>query len=593
MRGRCGCSKVSMSGGNGRPAGPEAADAAASPSTPAALPALALDCSDDAALVFNVRGIVRLCNASARRLWGSRRARAGADAAALIPFLPVADGRVDLQALAGTRRVVPMRSGVASPGRYAFAFVRCELQGEALCVAWVRPAADPWAARKALRLVSLLAEEAGRAVAAIDRYGRIAYADRAFRRRFMDGRASGAAPLLTTLLGVDALPVPVGRAWIHETLRVRDRHGRAAWVSLGVRNASGGRALRLVVLADPGARGGLEALEREALEALAHGTELEAFGTLVCRGVAALLPDTGASLLLADEAGRLRSLASAELPGGWAAAVDGEETGAAGAAWSAAAARAGGMIADLGRSPAGADAAARRLLLDAGLGRCRSEPVVAADGRVVGVFSLHERAASASAVDAWRTYVTETCARLCVPAIDRHRERIHIARLVFRDQLTGLPNRPALREEIRRALAPPAGDGRETAFMVLDLDRFKSVNDRYGHAAGDALLLEVARRLRRQVREGDTVCRLGGDEFAIVLPGCDAKCAGAIAGRIVAALQAPVETASAVLHPAASIGISLHPRDGADEETLIAHADRAMYAAKRAGGARHRFHGDS
>lgn len=590
MRGCRGRSRLPVKGAGGRSPGRGVADAAVPSRTFATLSAAALDGSADAVLVFDARGIVRLCNAAARRFWGARLARAGADAAALIPFLPVADGRIDLDALAGARRVARMRPGEGPPGRHAFAFVRCDLQGEALCAAWVRSLAAPRAAREALRLSSLLAEEAGRAVAVTDRHGRVVYAGRAFRRRFIDGRGSGAAPALRTLLGIEALPVPSGRGWTHETLRVRDRHGAAAWVSLGIRNVGGAEPRRLVVLGDPGERSGLQALEREALQALAHGAELEAFGALVCGGLAALLPGAGVSLLLLDDAGRLRPLASSGLPAGWAAAVEAGRIGDD-AAWSTAAARAQGVIADLGASPAGTDAAARVLLLGAGLGRCRSAPVVASGRHVVGVLSLHERTTSASALDDWRAYAVEACARLCAPAIGRHRERVHLANLVFRDALTGLPNRAALREEIRRALSRPAGEERETAFMVLDLDRFKSVNDRYGHTAGDALLREVAHRLRRQVRGSDMVCRLGGDEFAIVLPGCGAECADAIAGRIVAALRAPVAAGPAVVHVAASIGISLHPRDGADEETLIARADRAMYAAKRAGGARHRFHG--
>jgi diguanylate cyclase (GGDEF)-like protein len=121
--------------------------------------------------------------------------------------------------------------------------------------------------------------------------------------------------------------------------------------------------------------------------------------------------------------------------------------------------------------------------------------------------------------------------------------------------------------------------------MVVDLDRFKLVNDSLGHSAGDELLREVAHRLSAALRKGDTIARMGGDEFVVLAGGvADADEAGRIAAKIIEALRAPLHLRKLEVRTSPSIGISLHPRDGSEPGGLVARADEAMYAAKRRGG---------
>jgi diguanylate cyclase (GGDEF)-like protein/PAS domain S-box-containing protein len=150
------------------------------------------------------------------------------------------------------------------------------------------------------------------------------------------------------------------------------------------------------------------------------------------------------------------------------------------------------------------------------------------------------------------------------------------------DPLTGLPNRHRLQHELQRAIANAAdGDG-GLALLYVDLDGFKAVNDRGGHEAGDRILQEVAERLQQGLRRGDLVARVGGDEFVVLLPGCnDEGAARAIVRELRARLQAPCVSAGEPVHVDASIGIACFPADGDDPESLLAHADRAMYAARR------------
>jgi len=151
------------------------------------------------------------------------------------------------------------------------------------------------------------------------------------------------------------------------------------------------------------------------------------------------------------------------------------------------------------------------------------------------------------------------------------------------DTLTGLPNRAVLREELDRAFTRIAR-GEEMALLCLDLDRFKPVNDTFGHAAGDALLKQVAARLRACARETDLVVRLGGDEFALVQ--CNRpqpSSSTALARRAIEALSLAFDLDGQPVHIGTSVGIAVAPFDGGDPETLLKNADMAMYRAKTDG----------
>jgi len=152
------------------------------------------------------------------------------------------------------------------------------------------------------------------------------------------------------------------------------------------------------------------------------------------------------------------------------------------------------------------------------------------------------------------------------------------------DMLTGLANRVLLDDRLESAIARAKRGGRGTAVLVIDLDKFKAVNDNHGHAVGDDLLKGVAERLRQAVRESDTVARLGGDEFVIVLENLhESKEALRIADKLLSEAVKPLQLDPGPVQVGLSIGIAFYPQNGANSEELMKRADQAMYAAKAGG----------
>jgi diguanylate cyclase (GGDEF)-like protein/PAS domain S-box-containing protein len=163
----------------------------------------------------------------------------------------------------------------------------------------------------------------------------------------------------------------------------------------------------------------------------------------------------------------------------------------------------------------------------------------------------------------------------------RKQEEQELYDLATHDALTGLPNRFFFSERFRHAMVRAKRASHPVGLLYLDLDRFKPVNDALGHKCGDKLLQAVARRLKRSVREEDTIARLGGDEFAVILEHLSRpRDAAATATKILRALARPFLLEGHKARITASIGITVYPLDGDDVETLLKRADGAMYRAK-------------
>lgn len=169
-------------------------------------------------------------------------------------------------------------------------------------------------------------------------------------------------------------------------------------------------------------------------------------------------------------------------------------------------------------------------------------------------------------------------------AEESERQRVEIERMASRDPLTGLLQQRVVYDHLQLAISKAVRTGRKVAVLFIDLDEFKQVNDRFGHAAGDHLLRAVGKVLGALIREGDTVGRVGGDEFLLVLDDlAGPESAEQVARRIVQELRRPVAYKDALLQAGASIGIAVYPEHGRDATTLQQAADAAMYVVKNSG----------
>jgi diguanylate cyclase (GGDEF)-like protein len=169
-----------------------------------------------------------------------------------------------------------------------------------------------------------------------------------------------------------------------------------------------------------------------------------------------------------------------------------------------------------------------------------------------------------------------------------HAQRLEY--LAYHDGLTGLPNRSLFSKLLSQSISDARRYGKRLIVAFLDLDRFKHINDTLGHEAGDHLLQEMADRLKACVRESDTIARLGGDEFVVLLPVADAQFAATVAQKILSSIARPVILIGHEFRVTASIGISVYPHDGLDEQTLTKNADIAMYQAKEQGKNNYQFY---
>lgn len=164
----------------------------------------------------------------------------------------------------------------------------------------------------------------------------------------------------------------------------------------------------------------------------------------------------------------------------------------------------------------------------------------------------------------------------------RMEERIH--HLAYHDILTDLPNRALFYDRLQQAILIGQRERRPLVLLLMDLNRFKEVNDTFGHHYGDLLLQQIGPRMRRCLRESDTIARVGGDEFAILLPNTRLEGAGLTARKILKAFKAPFVLKEATVEVGVSIGIAIYPDHGGECDGLFQRADKAMYAAKQAGG---------
>lgn len=318
------------------------------------------------------------------------------------------------------------------------------------------------------------------------------------------------------------------------------------------------------------------------LEQLASGMPLEQVLMTLVRSVERLKRDTVCSILLLDEAGsRLHDAASPSLPDYYRQGIDGIEIGPnVGSCGAAAYTRETVIVPDILNHPNWAKL--RGLVLLTGFRACWSRPVISSAGEVLGTIALYyrqQRAPCEADLEFFRNIT-----HLVGIAVEQRRFQAKVAYLAHCDTMTGLPNRRELQARLQQFVDEAREARAMMALAIVDIDKFKTINDTYGHPVGDAVIREAARRISESVRSDDIVGRLGGDELAIVFRQIsDVREIAEIAGRIGAALRLPMHIEGKSISASISIGVSCFPEHANSADELFIKADHALYQAKQSG----------
>lgn len=444
-----------------------------------------------------------------------------------------------------------------------------------------------------LHRLSLVANASDSAVIISDSSARIIYANAGFTKMFgwSDYDIKGKQAITLLAPEKDANYIERYRSALNNGHPVESEEicqgqgGRRYWVkaiSNPIANNTGSLELTVTILTDITRVKMYEVLQQRALEAMASEQPLTEVLELICYEVERIAPELTTSILEVDDQGCLHPLAAPSLPSDYSAKLEGLAIGPnVGSCGTAAWRNETVIVDDIFTDPLWASYA--HLVQPLGYMACWSTPVCNSQGRVIGTFAFYFRERRNPLSAPFHQRLVDACTHLCMLALEQEHTRRRIRQLAFYDSLTGLPNRSLLQARADQAIALASRNHQELAVLFVDLDRFKQVNDSFGHPAGDELLRQVATRIDGALRASDIAGRQAGDEFVILLPECTTGSVRDIVGRLQAVLAEPISIAEQSVSISASIGVAIYPTDGHDIETLIHRADMAMYQAKSSG----------
>jgi diguanylate cyclase (GGDEF)-like protein/PAS domain S-box-containing protein len=564
----------------------------------------------DAVVVIDARNQITFFNRAAETLWGlPRDSVLGAKAATLFPrsahaelgCFTEATGDIALEKIAGTSHQVNVGRPNGETRLALLSLSRVRVGARIQYTALIKDITEQRQQDEHLRQLSMVVNESDNGIIVTGPDGRIVYVNSGTTRMLGYGLAEirGKRPselfagrhtdpeTIRLIQDVANLKDPLRR--LKQDVLVYTKSGQPLWVSAvinSVQDDAGNLKNFLGVLTDITSTKMHEVLQHKVLDAIVQEVPVRDVMILLCREVERVAPEVVASVLALGPDGCLRTLAAPSLPSAVVEAIEGQPAGPFAGCCGTAAWRGEPVVCeDIANDPLWVDY--KDWVLPFGLLACWSSPIKAKDGTVIGTFAFYYR--ERRAPTRFHQRLVDLSVHLCTLLIERDNNRARIHQLAFYDSLTGLPNRAMLDAKAQRVLVEAKRLNSPVAVLFVDLNRFKQVNDSQGHAGGDQLLREFAQRFRAMVRDKDIVGRLAGDEFLAILPHTDIRRAVSVVERLLAELEQPVAIFGATIHSSASIGVAMYPRDGEDVETLIRHADIAMYRAKTSGRSHYRF----
>ncbi|GBQ65263.1 EAL domain-containing protein [Komagataeibacter intermedius] len=387
------------------------------------------------------------------------------------------------------------------------------------------------------------------------------------------------AELLASSVGNDRLPFDVTAPALEPvagevTFENRDGDYISAEVSLTTaRIGTDGRTYRLMMvrgITGAGHRSRVMELQNTVFRSLSSDIQIQDVADMVCREVEVLVPNSVAVLVLLDEQNRLRILSGPGMPRRFAAALEEMRLTEADIA---------ALANDLGEATTIVWDSYRSVGISLGLHHCWASAISTRNGRITGIFALYSR--SERNRGEWPAQIVSSCVPFCGVLIEQHEARQHISQLSNYDPLTGFLNRTAVHKVIRSLIGQP-GDNHFALYMI-DIDRFRDINDALGHINGDGFLKSVSERLKGISRSNYILSRSGSNEFLIIVPNTRKEDALKFADRLHECVKQPIEIGGNMIVPTLGIGISLFPENGPDGESLLSYAEQAMRQAKRSG----------
>lgn len=551
----------------------------------------------NAVIFFSSDRLVTFINAEAERLLGLGRDEVvGRDVGQFLPATALSE--VSARDGCAPEQSFSIRRNDGSSVTGYLCITQAIYKRETCFVAFLRTPPSPLQQFQEPGALSIIADKTDRGVLVTDADQNVIYVNRAFRDMLGQADTPPEGQLLADFLAErctdKGFAARVADAVMrHATLTCevafKGTSGKEVWVSAAVTPVADRQTGELeqvvAVVADITHTRLVEDLQREVLGALAADAPVPDIMALLCRKVQGLAPNALCSILAVTTDDRLTVLAAPDLPAEFSAAIEGLAIGpAVGSCGTAAFRGVPVLVQDIATSPLWADF--RDLPLPKEIVGCWSIPIKLRNGRVAAAFAFYF--SETPEANPWIESVVSLCSDLCALTLERSEAKKRIEMLANVDTLTGLANRRQLQEQLHEVLAIARSLEQAVAVLILDVDHFKDVNDTLGHSAGDQLLVEIARRLKAQLRTGDVVGRVGGDEFVIAIHDCGAEEAARIAQRLLEYVAAPVAAQTLHLTMSASIGIAVYPEHGTDSETLLKHADTAVHEAKRRG--RGKFH---
>jgi len=366
---------------------------------------------------------------------------------------------------------------------------------------------------------------------------------------------------------------------------VTGKGGKRYWCKImcnPVMDAQGQWAYTVSVLLDITKTKIHEVLHQRALQAMALGLPLVQVLEVVCEEVERLAPEVVVSILQVDDHGMLHSLASPRLPHSYTSQLNGVLIGPnVGSCGTAAWRKQPVLVTDIATDPLWA--AYKHLILPLGFNVCWSMPILQKDGKVLGTFAFYYRENGPVVASTFHQELVQACTDLCALAMEREQSRERIKQLAFYDSVTGLPNRSLLETQVAQLLANAKESGQRVAVMYIDLDRFKNINDTLGHATGDALLGEVAKRIKDLERQGAVAGRLPGDEIVVMLPLESEEEVHVLVERWQVHLMRPLKLPDSEVELSVSMGVAMYPQDDTTMAGLLHRAELALHQAKGEG----------